>query len=410
MNLVLFANFFPYQKSEPFLENEFKITGNYFSHIRLFTLYGKEADCRITPTPNTGLYPPVFASAANKKQLFLKGIFNWSPCAFHLKEFFSKKLFLSPAKTYWHLVSLLVSRSVMASPAYKQLVSDLSKHPNTVLYFYWGDNLCWILPYLQKKLPNQKLKVVLRLHGSDLYEHLKGNHAPLRSKIFELASEIYTVSENGKNYLTNKYPSFANKINVSRLGVADYGNNPVNTNGAKTVVSVSNLVPLKRVHLIFEALQNLSHDITWYHFGDGPLLEELKTLSLQARAGLQIKWQGFVSNKALMDFYKTNPVNVFINVSSSEGLPVSVMEAFSFGIPAIATNVGGVSELVNAKTGLLLHKDFEIKELSESIDSVLNAETPKALDLRRQARLAYEENVSLNNYHLFYRNLQRLND
>jgi len=43
----------------------------------------------------------------------------------------------------------------------------------------------------------------------------------------------------------------------------------------------------------------------------------------------------------VLNYYASNPVDVFINTSSSEGLPVSIMEAMSFGIPVIATNVGG---------------------------------------------------------------------
>ena len=43
------------------------------------------------------------------------------------------------------------------------------------------------------------------------------------------------------------------------------------------------------------------------------------------------------------DVYKrqAQPYHVFLNVSSSEGVPVSIIEAMSFGIPCIATNVGG---------------------------------------------------------------------
>lgn len=41
-------------------------------------------------------------------------------------------------------------------------------------------------------------------------------------------------------------------------------------------------------------------------------------------------------------------------MSDSEGIPVSIMEAMSFGIPVIARNVGGMSEIVNEENGLLL--------------------------------------------------------
>lgn len=49
---------------------------------------------------------------------------------------------------------------------------------------------------------------------------------------------------------------------------------------------------------------------------------------------------GYIANKDLLDWYKTNKPSIFINVSSSEGVPVSIMESMSCGIPTIATDVG----------------------------------------------------------------------
>ncbi|MFR4320263.1 MAG: glycosyltransferase [Blautia massiliensis (ex Durand et al. 2017)] len=44
-----------------------------------------------------------------------------------------------------------------------------------------------------------------------------------------------------------------------------------------------------------------------------------------------------------------------MNVSSSEGIPVSIMEATSFGIPGIATDAGGTKEIIRDKeNGVLL--------------------------------------------------------
>src|SRR5690606_35919751 len=87
----------------------------------------------------------------------------------------------------------------------------------------------------------------------------------------------------------------------------------------------------------------LSHyAIQWHHFGDGPqmsLLEREKSeISIK---NLTITLHGRVENSKIYDFYRYNPVDLFINLSSSEGIPVSIMEAISCGIPVVATNVGG---------------------------------------------------------------------
>ncbi|MBA3900251.1 MAG: glycosyltransferase, partial [Bacteroidetes bacterium] len=67
-------------------------------------------------------------------------------------------------------------------------------------------------------------------------------------------------------------------------------------------------------------------------------------------------------------FYEENYVDLFINVSETEGIPVSIMEAQSAAIPVLATNVGGTSEIVDNENGFLIDKDFEVAKIAESIE------------------------------------------
>jgi glycosyltransferase involved in cell wall biosynthesis len=70
--------------------------------------------------------------------------------------------------------------------------------------------------------------------------------------------------------------------------------------------------------------------------------------------------------------YRNLAPDVFINVSSSEGVPVSIMEAMSFGIPAIATDAGGNREIVNSSSGFLIPVDCSIETLETTLLSLLN--------------------------------------
>ena len=71
----------------------------------------------------------------------------------------------------------------------------------------------------------------------------------------------------------------------------------------------------------------------------------------------------------MLNWFENNSVDVFVNVSSSEGLPVSIMEAFSFGVPVVATKVGGIPEIVDEKCGILIPKEFEPKELGYILEN-----------------------------------------
>lgn len=409
MEIVLFTNFFPYKKAEPFLVNEFEYTKIHSNSISVFTLYGDKKDIQIPSSPQIDLFEPVIDSFQNKKSILLKGLFNFSPCGVHVGEFFKKGILFSPKKAYWYFVSLFMCRTTLASTAYKSFLKKLKNSGPLVLYFYWGDNLCWLIPYLKKNKLTANCKIVLRLHGSDLYEELHSGYAPLREEIFSDADLIVTVSDNGKNYLQHKYPTFKNKINVSRLGVFDNGLNPYASSGTFHIISVSNLVALKRVDLIFESLQRTSVNIVWHHFGDGPLTDQLRGQFKTAREGLKVVLHGFVDNKALMNFYKTQSLDLFLNLSTSEGVPVSIMEALSFGIPVIATNVGGTSELVNDTLGKLIDPTFEPDQLAATIDSQLKGSRVETETFRKNARLAFELKASADtNYKSFYEDLKKL--
>ncbi len=410
MDVFLFANFFPYKKAEPFLVNEFEFTKKHATSVSVCTLYGKQEDKIIENSASIILLPPVLDSPGNKMQLFLRGTFNLAPFGFHFKELFSKALFFSPKKFYWFYISTLITRLALSSKTFKEALQKIESSAQPVLYFYWGDNLAWTIPYLKKKIKNKNLKIVLRLHGSDLYEHVKNDYAPLRKQLFSDVDIIATVSENGKNYLAEKYPEFKNKLLVSRLGVNDNGlNKETRSSKELNIISVSNVVPVKRVKLIFEALQQNNLNIIWHHFGDGPLLQELKELTTNARNELKIILHGYVSNKDLMNFYKENHIDLLINASYSEGLPVSIMEALSFGIPVIATNVGGTSELADKHVGALIERDFKTKELSESIVQFFKLGDNEIEIRRKNARLRYTTVANAEkNYEAFYKKIKAI--
>ena len=409
MNLFIFSNFFPYKKAEAFLLNEFEFTKKEASSINLISLYGKHEESLIKEESNLKLLKPIINNSSSKIFLLFKGVFNLAPFNFHLNEFIKTNILLSPQKLYYWFISLFISRAALSSDAYKQLVKLVNASKNPILYFYWGDNLAWTIPYLKKEIKNKDLKIIIRLHGSDLYENLKHNYAPLRSAIFSAADTIVPISEHGYNYIFNKYPKFSSKVFLSRLGVFDNGLNYNIQNLSKefTIVSVSNVVALKRLNLLFDALQKTQSNITWHHFGDGVLMNDLNNAIKNKRQGLNVILHGYVSNHTLINFYQKQQVDLFVNVSSSEGIPVSIMEALSFGIPVIATDVGGSSELVSDKVGELISSNFSTESLGQNIEKVLNLNSEELLLLRSNARSIFELKVNAKiNYLLFYNKIK----
>lgn len=117
----------------------------------------------------------------------------------------------------------------------------------------------------------------------------------------------------------------------------------------RVLVSVGALVPLKRMDLLIAALPQVlaKHPATQlFIFGEGPeraaLTAQIAALGLQERVALP----GAKPQTDLADWYAA--ADVFCLASSREGCPNVVLEALACGAPVVASDVGGIGELVSA--------------------------------------------------------------
>ena len=115
------------------------------------------------------------------------------------------------------------------------------------------------------------------------------------------------------------------------------------------IIYVGRLEQVKGIAYLLEAAKNLSkrfENIRFLIVGDGPLRSKF-----EKHSNPQIILTGWRNDVANL----LNASDIFILPSLSEGLPISILEAYALGKPVIATNVGAVPDLVvNEKTGLLV--------------------------------------------------------
>jgi glycosyltransferase involved in cell wall biosynthesis len=99
--------------------------------------------------------------------------------------------------------------------------------------------------------------------------------------------------------------------------------------------------------------------------------------------------RGQTSNADIRTFYTEVGVHCFVNLSIVEGLPVSIMEAISHGIPVIATAVYGVPEVViDGYNGLLLPAKFSNEQLDSALLGLMDSHQPMK-ELRGNARALF---------------------
>lgn len=265
---------------------------------------------------------------------------------------------------------------------------NICKDTNAVFYFYWWDYKCLGVTIHKKKYPH--MRVVTRTHGYDLYDERELYGKQFFKKQMERNLEkIFFISEYGKTYYEKKGGcNNEQKYVLSRLGVVEQVLDVDRTEEGFLLVSCSNVIPLKRLELIVEGLSLVSDiSIRWVHFGDGEKMEEIKEMAealLGAKDNVSYTFAGRVDNPIVMDYYRDNPVSCFITTTSTEGNPVSVQEALSFGIPVIATAISDIPLMIDGN-GVLLSEDPEPREIADAIHTIASVSETERLEMKKKS-------------------------
>ncbi len=160
----------------------------------------------------------------------------------------------------------------------------------------------------------------------------------------------------------------------------------VSHNGEIRVTYVGRLIYAKGVQDLIQAFDWCSRgDGRWklWIVGDGNYMEELKSLAKVARCGDNIKFCGELGHDAVMNVLSLS--DIFVNPSYSEGLPTSVMEAASVGLPIMATDVGGTREIISHMESGILVAPHNLFQLADSL-KLLALDTEEAKRMGRKAR------------------------
>ncbi|MBI5943850.1 MAG: glycosyltransferase [Chloroflexi bacterium] len=407
MILMVFTKSYPYHFSPEyaFLHREIHFLAEKFDKVILIPRIGSG---RMFDVPPGVEVDESLSSFIRKKSNILDFLANAlsSKSLYQEIRFYPSVLF-SPAK----LLKLILFSGRMEIKK-NWIRSWLAEHQhdvsNIMLYSYWFDDIVLSLGAIKQTNPG--IRLVSRAHGYDIYEELYFPYYwPCRQLTLPALDKLFPASEDGANYFKVKYPRFASIIEAVHLGVEDPGGQSTpSTDNTYRIVSCAHLVSLKRVGLLLKGIVLAARlrpqqNFEWIHFGGG---KEQKTLERIAQrdsnSNLKIRFTGNVPNKQILLHYTEQPVDVFINVSKTEGgAPVSIQEAISCGIPVIATAVGGNPEIVSQRNGILLEADPTPNEIANAIFQLLDNPEMTARK-RRGSREVWSEQYNADvNFHLF---------
>lgn len=386
--LIILVTNFPYGYGEQFIENELYALAKEFTNIYIVATDQRCLGNKIQiASISENVQVIEYVEEIRNKDKILAIQYLFSQAFFDDVRTF-KKISISSIKIF--LMEFLKAQKLSN---FLELFIKKQQLPLQELYVYsyWNDFMSVSIANLKQKYP--QIKGFSRAHGWDVYfERHPLGYLPLRYYISKHIDKIFFISQNGQSYYVNKFNIFSKKYAYSPLGTKNSLNlELIKKNKGIQIISCSSIIPLKNIRLMIDALSYITnYTIHWVHIGVGYLEDEIKeyaTVSLGSKNNISFEFKGFMENEEVLQYYKSIHVcSALLNCSTTEGVPVSMMEAMSSGIPVIGTNVGGVSEIIEHETNGYLMSQFPSKvEVAATIERFCNLSDEEMFTMQNKA-------------------------
>lgn len=374
--IYIITNSYP-EKFESFNSQELEFATKNFDNIKILSFSKIKIKKNNVLYFNTfqGILELVFPKNKSKYLNYIKTlklVFNWDP-----KEFLR------------NLHSYLIALAILRKIHFKT---------NDLLYSYWFSRPTIIAYYINSII---NIDFVSQGHGSDVYIYPPKN----LKKILKKSKVILTVSYANKKYLIKNYQISPEKIKIFKLGVPlefykklkiTKASNASTKRNSINFLTVARYTPVKGIDILLNAIYDLVYNkniknIHFNIFGGGKYYKNYLSFIKKHNLTEYVSLNRWIEKEQLI--VELSKSDCFILPSRSEGLPVVLMEACAASLPIIATDVGGVSEIVIDNFNGILIKEISEKSISDAIESFLKLDKKEIDRMRKNS-----ENLYLNNY------------
>ena len=252
--LWLFTIRYPFGNGESFLENELPIIARGFSKVLVFPLMPEGPQRAV---PDNVVIIQLFGEdafrAASPIQV-LSDLRNWNAVMRISKASAPSAGIFSRQRR--NLMSRL--RQAMYRERVLSARMASSYDPARVkLYSYWTSDWATVLGLW--KMHDPQVTFVSRMMGFDMFDH----RAPdgwqlLQAFHVQQVEHVHVIAKAGLDHMRARFPEAAEKFGISYLATVDHGAGPWAPAEELRIASCANLIPLKRVHVIAEALKKLA--------------------------------------------------------------------------------------------------------------------------------------------------------
>lgn len=214
-------------------------------------------------------------------------------------------------------------------------------------------------------------------HGGDVTSLNKGVFRLLKNRCLKKASHVTVVSKLSKKIVKELMPNvnvdiISMGVNTEKFNRRYCVPNYFGQRDKKVVLFVGRLVEIKGVKYLIEAMKQV--DALLVIVGDGPLRQSLESQAKELNG--RVKFLGTKSHIELPSVYASADLlvvpSVTIGIREQEGVPTTIMEAMASGLPVIASDSGGISDIIfYNETGVIV-EEKNVNQIANSIGLLLN--------------------------------------
>lgn len=243
-------------------------------------------------------------------------------------------------------------------------------------------------------LNKKKIPIVLHMHGSQFKDFYSESTEKGQKKIRDTLNKVNIIIALGGNW-QNYYKSIT-KVKVVSVDNAVFPKPDNKENHEKIYITTMGILSKRKgTYDLIEAAIKVKDKIDpKYKFliaGDGEV-EKVKRRINDLKLNKMFEIPGWISDSNIIeDIYKKSII--YILPSYNEGMPMSILEAMSYGLPVISTEVGSIPSVVEEKNGILI-KPGNVDELAESIITLLNNKDKlKEISFNNSEKILHEYNI-----------------
>ena len=225
--------------------------------------------------------------------------------------------------------------------------------------------------------------IVARLCGVPSITTLRGSDVRWAAKNFffrkiiqwciKLNTQVVTVGEDLADQVRQWVPAVQKRIAVIPNGIDEcfYAIQKRSAH-VNAVTVIGNLIASKKVDVViraFESIKGKDNRLRLVVIGDGPEMNRLRSLAQQLLIEDRVVFTGQLAPDQVVKQLAESLLLVL--ASKSEGRPNVVLEAMAAGVPVVASDIGGVRELLGNNERGLLFPAGDVAQLARCINIVV---------------------------------------